>query len=88
MERYSISFTLGKASDPHGANIAHNNRKFTAANVCDRLTSKNIVYAEQSVRDAYEQLFGQALAEYNAKQKQPCRRIHDYYDHICSGKRE
>ncbi|MBQ8922466.1 MAG: hypothetical protein IJ060_09975 [Oscillospiraceae bacterium] len=34
------------------------------------------------------ELFGAAIAEYNAKQKQPCRRITDYYEHIASGKRE
>ncbi len=88
MDRYSISYTLGKASDPHGANLAHNNRKFTAANVQESRSSQNITYIRQDVRDAYAQLFGKALAEYNAKQTKPCRRIQDYYDHISSGKRE
>ena len=30
MSQLSISFTLGKASAQHGANIAHNNREFFA----------------------------------------------------------
>ncbi len=88
MDRYSISFTLGKASDPHGANLAHNNRKFTAANVHEARSGENITYIMQDVRDAYEQLFAKSVAEYNAKQRQPCRRIHDYYDHIANGNRE
>ena len=33
MEKFSISFTLGKAGALHGANLKHNNRKFTAANI-------------------------------------------------------
>ena len=88
MDRYSISFTLGKASDPHGANLAHNNRKFTAANVHEARSGENITYIMQDVRDAYEQLFAKSVAEYNAKQRQPCRRIHDYYAHIANGNRE
>ena len=88
MDRYSISFTLGKASDPHGANLAHNNRNFTAANVHESRSNQNIAYQRQGVRDAYEQLFGKALAEYNAKQAKPSRRIKDYYEHISSGNRE
>ncbi len=88
MDRYSISFTLGKASDPHGANLAHNNRNFTAANVHESRSNQNITYQRQDVCDAYEQLFGKALAEYNAKQAKPSRRIKDYYEHISSGNRE
>ena len=88
MDRYSISFTLGKASDPHGANLAHNNRKFTAANVHESRSGQNIKYKNQDVRAAYQELFAQAVAEYNAKQRQPCRRIQDYYAHIANGNRE
>ena len=53
MDRYSISFTLGKASDPHGANLAHNNRKFTASNVHESRSGQNIKYKNQDVRAAY-----------------------------------
>ena len=88
MERFSISVTLGKASNPHGANLAHNNRDFIAQNVRRDQMQNNIIFKQQDVREAYAELFGAAIAEYNAKQKQPCRRIKDYYSHIASGKRE
>jgi len=88
MERFSISVTLGKASNPHGANLAHNNRDFIAQNVRRDQMQNNIFFKQQDVREAYAELFGAAIAEYNAKQKQPCRRIKDYYSHIASGKRE
>ena len=88
MDRYSISFTLGKATEQHGANIEHNNRRFTAANVDERLSINNIIYTSQGVRNAYNQLFGQALSEYNAKQYRQDRIIQDYYAHICNGNRE
>lgn len=88
MNSYSISFTLGKASVAHGANLDHNNRKFTAANIDAKRSGENITYTRQDVRDAYQQLFGKAVEEYNAKQSRPCRRIKDYYEHIASGNRE
>ena len=88
MSKLSISFTLGKASVPHEANIEHNNREFIASNVNKNRTAENITYKKQDIREAYQELFEESLAEYNAKQKQPCRRIKDYYSHISKGKRE
>ena len=88
MERFSISVTLGKASDPHGANLAHNNRDFIARNIRRDQMQNNIFFKQQDIHEAYEELFGAAIDDYNAKQKQPCRRIKDYYSHIASGKRE
>ena len=88
MDAYSISFTLGKASNPHGANLRHNNRTFLAPNIDPSRTEQNVTYVRQDVREAYHQLFDRAVEDYNAKQKQPCRRIKDYYEQIASGKRE
>ena len=88
MLRFSISFTLGKCSILHQANVAHNNRKFIARNVDQTRTHLNVMYARQDVRDAYKLLFGQAVDEYNRKQKRADRRIEDYYEHIRNGKRE
>ena len=88
MERFSISFTLGKASAAHGANVNHNNRKFLADNINPAETPHNISYKMQSVESAYQELFGEAVKEYNERQKRPCRRIADYYSHIANGHRE
>ncbi len=88
MERFSISFTLGKASTEHGANVNHNNRKFLADNINPAETPRNISYKMQSVESAYQELFGEAVKEYNERQKRPCRRIADYYSHIANGHRE
>ena len=88
MERFSISVTLGKASNPHGANLAHNNRDFIARNIRRDQMQNNIFFKQQDIHEAYEELFGAAIDDYNAKQKQPCRCIKDYYSHIASGKRE
>ena len=88
MDTFSISFILGKASDPHGADLAHNDRQFIAPNVDLQRTYQNVTYVKEDIEDAYETLFGEALAEYNARQKQKCRRIENYYDHIRDGDRE
>ena len=40
----------------------------------------------EDVETAYKRLFDEALAEYNNKQKKPCRRIADYYEHIKGSK--
>lgn len=40
----------------------------------------------EDVEDAYKRLFDDALSEYNAKQKKPCRRIASYYEHIKASK--
>ncbi len=88
MSKLSVSFTLGKASASHGANVEHNNREFIAGNIDPKRISENVTYVRQDVREAYRDLFGKAVADYNAKQKQPCRRIADYYKHIYESKRE
>lgn len=88
MSKLSISFTLGKASVPHEANVEHNNREFIASNVNRNKIFENITYKKQDIHEAYQELFENSLEEYNAKQKQPCRRIKDYFKHISKGKRE
>ena len=86
MNQLSISFTLGKASEANRANIAHNNRRFLAKNIHPEQCRKNIDYKLQSLEAAYHELFSAAIEEYNAAQKIPCRRIHDYLSHISEGK--
>ena len=62
--------------------VQHNNRNFIAKNVDAERVSDNIIYTQHDIREMYNELFGQALAEYNARQTQPSRRIQDYYEHI------
>lgn len=39
-------------------------------------------YIKQPIREAYNQLFGEAIAEYNAKQKRKDRQVTDYLKDI------
>ena len=56
----TISFVKGKGS------LSHNNRDFVAENVDQDRMDWNVYYIQQSLREAYDQLFGAAVAEYNA----------------------
>lgn len=72
----SISFRIDEGI------VEHNNREFIAKNVDGERVGDNITYRRQNIKDKYDELFGQALAEYNARQTQASRRISDYYEHL------
>lgn len=72
----SISFRIDEGV------IEHNNRVFIAKNVDGERVQDNITYCRTDIREKYDELFGQALAEYNARQTQSSRRIPDYYEHL------
>ena len=47
-----------------------------------------IYYAKESLEDAYQKCFGEALENYNAKQKRSDRKIDDYYKHLFGNARK
>lgn len=76
MTKKTLSFVKGKGS------IRHNNRKFTADNVDPNRSHLNQYFIIQPINEAYEQCFGEALAEYNAAQKRADRKKGDYISEI------
>lgn len=64
--------------------IDHNNREFIPKNVDAGRIQDNITYSKRNIREVYDELFGQALTEYNVKQKRADRKILNYYEHIKS----
>lgn len=55
------------------------------------LSRNNIICRNIPIQDAYEQLFGKALSEYNQRQidvNHPERQIKNYFDHISRSKQE
>ena len=72
----TISFNTGKGY------YRHNNRTFTAENVDPERSRFNINYCEMPIKKVYHELFDQALANYNAKQKRKDRQIENYYKQI------
>jgi hypothetical protein len=65
----TISVVKGKGS------VAHNNRDFVAENVIEERIEDDITYKKESLEDAYEHLFGDAIREYNERQKRADRKI-------------
>lgn len=68
--------------------IDHNNRSIIAKNVDASRISDNITYKQVELKEFYQQIFGAALAEYNAAQKRADKRIPDYYEHIKKSNKE
>lgn len=80
--RRTISASSGKGV------VEHNRRTYTAENVDPARTHLNIEYCYKPIEQAYQDLFGEALKEYNAKQMRKDRCIDDYYEKIRQGKQE
>lgn len=76
MAEKTISFPKGDGS------LTHNNRDFIAKNVCPERTGWNKTYIRQSIAEAYEKCFGEAVREYNAGQKRNDRKINNYVKKI------
>ncbi len=68
--------------------VAHNRRTYIAENVDQTRTHLNTEYCYTPIEEAYHQLFDEAQAEYNAKQKRKDRCIENYYEKICNGNQE
>ena len=73
---------MGKGS------VAHNSRQFKAANIDPERTSLNRRYCNRNIKKVYEELFGEALEKYNAKQTRSDRKIKNYYEKIRTSKQE
>lgn len=76
MAAKTISFPKGRG------HITHNNRDFICNNVVPERTPWNRTYIQESLKDAYEKCFGQALRDYNAAQKRKDRQKDDYLKEI------
>ncbi len=76
MAAKTISFPKGKG------HLTHNNREFICNNVVPERTPWNRTYIQESLKDAYEKCFGQALRDYNEAQKRKDRQKDDYLKEI------
>ena len=74
--------------DKGKGSVNHNSRKFHAKNTDPERSYLNVEYCNENIKDVYHELFDEALARYNEKQKRNDRRIDDYYEKIRLGKQE
>ena len=59
--------------------LAHNNREnlFGNPDIDLERVKDNITYVKSDIREMYHEIFDQAVADYNAKQKRSDRKIDD-----------
>lgn len=86
MVKLSISFNTSSKK----TNIRHNNRELEEEeyklpahkHIKRELSKENVVLIKEPIEEVYEELFGEALKEYNSKQKREDRKIKNYLKHI------
>lgn len=83
----TISFHNGSAWS-RGHNIRDERYTSNQEHINSSLTTNNITICDIPVRQAYENIFGQAVKEYNNRQSRKDRRIDCYYDRIKKDKRK
>ncbi len=76
----------GKGSQLHNRREYEKIGKPIPDNIDVSKSSENITLVDKDVKQAYQEIFGEALEKYNAKQKRADRKIEDYCDHIKKSK--
>lgn len=85
VKQLSISFKKGT-----NTSIKHNNREFTEKDwqakhhehINEEKTAENIIIKQEWIRDKYTEIFGEAVEQYNKKQKRSDRKITDYFTKV------
>lgn len=80
----TISFNKANSTS-----LAHNNREnlFGNPDIDLERVKDNITYVKSDIREMYHEIFDQAVADYNAKQKRSDRKIGDYFSKILHDKK-
>ena len=77
MSEKKISHVQGKGC------LSHNNRTFTPKNTNPEMKRFNTYFIRESIEESYDKLFGNAVKEYNSKQKRSDRKIKgSYFEHL------
>lgn len=92
LRKASISFSKGGRNE---TSMRHNNRDLTDKEKKDKAhknidfsrTKNNKTLVKKDIKELYDELFGEALEEYNAKQKRKDRKIKNYYSKIYHDKK-
>lgn len=77
----------------HNGSTAHRAHNIRAKSVTDKLehidtTRPHEIWVDHNIRDFYNELFGESVSAYNAKQTRPERRIKSYYSQLVESKKQ
>ena len=89
-----IGLTFSVKIKSNRTNLRHNNRTLSEEefaqpaheHIIREKSNNNIVIRQSTVQEAYKEVFGEAVEEYNSKQKRKDRQIKDYYLHVYHSK--
>lgn len=81
-----ISMPQGKGSQLHNRRDYEKIGKEIPENINTKRSAQNVILVDKDIREAYKDIFGEALEEYNQRQKRADRKISDYYEHISKSK--
>lgn len=81
-----VSMPQGKGSQMHNRREYEKYGKPVPDNIDVSKSHENITLVDKDIRQAYQEIFGEALEKYNGKQKRADRKIEDYCDHIKKSK--
>lgn len=81
-----VSMPQGKGSQMHNRREYEKYGKPTPDNIDVSKSHENITLVDRDIKEAYREIFGEALDKYNTKQKRTDRKIEDYCDHIKKSK--
>lgn len=81
-----VSMPQGKGSQMHNKREYEKYGKPTPDNIDVSKSHENITLVDRDIKEAYREIFGEALDKYNDKQKRADRKIEDYCDHIKKSK--
>lgn len=89
-----IGLTMSVKMEKSMTNLRHNNRTLTEEeykqpaheHIIRERTKDNIVIKHSTIQEAYQEVFGEAVEAYNARQKRKDRKIDDYYLHVYHSK--
>ena len=88
-----MGMSISLKKDTTKTNINHNNRKFNDkdkeqnSHIDFSRSGANQYLVQKSLKELYKSEFGQAQADYNAKQKRSDRKIKNYYDQVKGSKK-
>ena len=83
----TVSFHNGSAVS-RGHNLRDEKAIKLQKHIDSALSHNNEYLIDIPPREAYSEIFGEALRAYNAKQNRPERRIDDYYTHVLGDKKK
>ena len=81
-----VSMPQGKGSQMHNKREYEKYGKPTPDNIDVSKSHENITLVDRDIKEAYREIFGEALDKYNDKQERADRKIEDYCDHIKKSK--